>query len=660
MQPFSIVARAAPSVAEILIFGDIGESWDGQSVAAREFVNELTAVKASRLVVRVNSYGGSVADGLAIYNAIRRHPAPVKEVSIEGVAVSVASLIAMAGDTVAMALNSLMMIHAPWISTIGNAAELRDMADVLDRYAEAMVSAYVRKSGRPADEIRALLSDGLDHWFGPDEALAAGFADSITDALPIAASLLSFNRYHPPEKFSTMNPSTAQTQTAPQDAACEAALAADKSRRDEIKMRFKAFMARDGVQEIYDAAIDDPKTTADMAGQKLLAKLAEGVEPLNPRGYALRMSDTPYNDRRDAMFMAGARDALLIRAGVKVSDPAPAAAELRRMSVASMAETCLRLAGRSTEMMSKSQIVAEAFAMRRAYAGHTTSDFPTLLSNSVHKSLMIGYAEAVSTFRAWTDETEIQDFRPTTLTRLSAAPGLLPVLEGGEIREGSFDEETNAPIQLRKFARIFTITREAIVNDDLGAFSTLPQAFGASAARLEADVTYGLLLGNPALEDGLPLFHASRGNVDGTAAPLSVATLGKARAAMRKQRSNGGYVDILPRVLLVPVSLETAAEQLIASIVDPGKNNDTAQPEWIKRLIVVADPRLDADSETAWYLVGEPRQQSGIVRAYLQGEPRPAFEEDIGFEIEGMRIKARLEFAAAVADYRGLFRSVGQ
>jgi ATP-dependent Clp endopeptidase proteolytic subunit ClpP len=177
-----------PRAAEISIYGDIGESWFGETVTARQFVQDLAALDADEITIRINSYGGSVTDGIAIYNAIRRKPGQ-KTVCIDGVAASIASLIAMAGDRVEMADNAMMMIHAPWGIAAGNAAELRDMADVLDKYAQAMASSYVAKSGKSHEEVMALLTDGQDHWYSATEAQSEGFADAVTESLPIAASV---------------------------------------------------------------------------------------------------------------------------------------------------------------------------------------------------------------------------------------------------------------------------------------------------------------------------------------------------------------------------------------------------------------------------------------------------------------------------------------
>src|SRR5690606_38459394 len=119
---------------------------------------------------------------------LRRHPAAVN-VYVDGVAISCASYIAMAGDKIVMAENAQMMIHAPWSFAWGNAVDLREAADVLDRYSKAMAHAYSTKSGKSYEDALALISDGKDHWFLPDEALAEGFADEVGDEVAVAASL---------------------------------------------------------------------------------------------------------------------------------------------------------------------------------------------------------------------------------------------------------------------------------------------------------------------------------------------------------------------------------------------------------------------------------------------------------------------------------------
>lgn len=174
------VRAAGDPDAEVLIYGDIGETWYGESVSAQQVVQQLQGLEATHILVRINSYGGSVTDGIAIYNALRGHGAQITA-RVEGIAASIASLIAMAGDEVEMFSNTLLMVHAPWTIAIGNSAEMRQMADVLDTYAKAMSTSYARKTGESVDQVMQLLTDGTDHWFTAAEAVEKGYADSLAD-----------------------------------------------------------------------------------------------------------------------------------------------------------------------------------------------------------------------------------------------------------------------------------------------------------------------------------------------------------------------------------------------------------------------------------------------------------------------------------------------
>lgn len=182
MKPNTPSISLSPSAAgggeyDLMVHGDIGESMWGESVSAKSVVSQLNKLGSStkQINIRINSFGGSVADGLAIYNALRNSKAK-KIAVIDGVAISAGSLIAMAGDEIHAPKSALMMIHGPWTVAQGNAAEMRKNADVLDKWAEAMTSAYVRKTGKAESEIQSLLKDGQDHWFTAEEALVAGLS----------------------------------------------------------------------------------------------------------------------------------------------------------------------------------------------------------------------------------------------------------------------------------------------------------------------------------------------------------------------------------------------------------------------------------------------------------------------------------------------------
>lgn len=181
---FTIQAKAEDKSAEVFIFDTVGEDmWGG--VSAKSFADELNALDGvNTLNVHINSPGGSVFDGVAIYNLLAKHPAAV-HVHIEGMALSIASIIAMAGDTVTIAENAMFMIHNPWNIVVGDAAELRKTAEMMDTVKGQMITTYQHKSGLD-DE---LLSDMMDAetWLTGDEAVAQGFADEVSAPMAMAA-----------------------------------------------------------------------------------------------------------------------------------------------------------------------------------------------------------------------------------------------------------------------------------------------------------------------------------------------------------------------------------------------------------------------------------------------------------------------------------------
>ncbi|MGH8658502.1 MAG: ClpP-like prohead protease/major capsid protein fusion protein [Gammaproteobacteria bacterium] len=642
------------SEAELLIFGDIGSNWfDDESNSAKEIVEQLNSIDASRITARINSYGGAVADGIAIYNALKRHPAEIV-VSVEGVAVSIASLIVMAGDRVEMYANSLLMVHAPWGVTAGNAAEMREMAEVLDKYASSMASSYASKSGMSKDEVLALLSDGVDHWYSAEEAVEAGFADAVIDgegALPAVASLKRFAPRMPLQIAAQFRgvPMKPNTTSAPSAMPKPALVSEDevhaklRERNETVQMRFKPFLNHGGVQEIYNAVLADPSLSAGQCSERLLAHLGSQASPLagNPR---IEVGD-------DSDYVAVASDAICLRAGIRLKNPLPQAKAMRRVSIAGIAESCLSLNDRNTSHLGHDGLIRAALS---------TSDFPETLRNAAEKSLLVGYTEEASaSHRAWTREGFLNDFKLAYRVAMSEAPGLLTVPEGSEIKHGKFTEKgTN--FKLVTYGRQLQITRESLINDDLDAFTRMPQAFGAAAARKECEVVYSLLTSNPVLGDGIALFHASHSNLM-TAAALSVTSLGAARAAMRKQLGLQALaiLNTPPRYLIVPAALETLAEQLIASLVDPSKSNDTPMPAWVRQLQLVVDARLDAASATAWYLAADPNSADTIEIAHLAGEETVQIETDTDWDTNGFKLKATLDFGAVILDFRGLVLNPG-
>ena len=184
--------------------------------------------------------------------------------------------------------------------------------------------------------------------------------------------------------------------------------------------------------------------------------------------------------------------------------------------------------------------------------------------------------------------------------------------------------------------------------------------YGTAIATLESDVVWAILTANAAMGDGVALFHATHKNLASSGSALSTVSIGEARASMAKQTGidKKTVLNIRPTYLLVPVSLELAAEQLLAQNLTPTKTADVV-PQSIRSLAVIAEPRLDTVSQTGWFLTASPAQIDTLEYAYLEGQQGAYIETRNGFDVDGVEIKCRLDFGAKAIDWRGLYKNPG-
>jgi ATP-dependent Clp endopeptidase proteolytic subunit ClpP len=604
-------------VSELFLYNTI------KSEDAAPFIEGLNAIeKGHPVVLRINSAGGDVFAGMAIYNAL----AKLEDVTIhvDGLAASMATVVAMSGKKVIMSSNALMMVHKPWGSPQGNADDLRDYVEILDKTEAQMIKAYVNKTGLPEKKIREMLAK--ETWLDSDEALKLGFVDEISEPHQMAASidLSIFNAV--PEKITAVSES-------------------NKKRVTEIQNLVSHF--KNLPSDFTASLINDPRISVEAAREKLLTELGKDAAPVGGAPH-IEVSNMEQNQN----FINDARDALLIRGGIGIKDVTTGARDMAKYSIVNIAEQYLRLNGTNTMGFSNDQIIAQAYNIR---ASHSTSDFPNLLENVASKAMRMAYMEEPASHKIWTGETEVRDFKQNSLAQISEAPDLELLPENGEYKHGTIGDSAEK-FSILTYGKMFKISRQALINDDLNAFTRLPQSFGQSASRKEADLVYQVLTSNPALSDGVTLFHADHNNIVAVSSALNLTILGQARALMRKQKGPAGLqpLNVVPRFLIVPAALETVAEQLIASLVDPTKSNDTPNLEFIRNLTLVVDSRLDEDSETKCYLAASPGQIDTITRAYLMGEGRPHIETQQGWEVDGTALKCRMDFAAVPVDFRGL------
>lgn len=351
-------------------------------------------------------------------------------------------------------------------------------------------------------------------------------------------------------------------------------------------------------------------------------------------------------------FRAAAQDAVLMAAGIPVADAAPGAQELRGYSMIEMARESLRRESGSTVNFGDNMELARA-------AINSTSTFPAIMSNLANKSVMVGFNEAETTYQIWAGKGSNRDFKEAARVALSEAGNLELVPEGGQFQQ-DFLGEASARTKVATYGKLFSLTRQAIINDDLGLFSKIATKYGSAAKRLVNKMVYAQLTGNVKMQDNIALFDTKHGNVAGTGEALSVKAIAKAITAMRRQKGITGdaTLNITPKYLVVPPELEMVAYQIVNSTaaVD-GVNSGVVNP-YKGRFVVVADAELtDPD---AWYLVADATQHDTIEVTYLNGVETPRLETRQGFDVDGIEYKVAFDCGVSALDFRGLYKNAGK
>jgi phage major head subunit gpT-like protein len=404
-------------------------------------------------------------------------------------------------------------------------------------------------------------------------------------------------------------------------------------------------------------------TSIDAFRGHLLDHLAkQGGAPTNSN---VRVDVGPGNAEQRAAAITNALQHRANPAGVELTTDGR---NFRGLTLIEIGRDILEANGVNTRGMPRNEIAQQALAVRSG-GMMTTSDFGGILANVANTTLRAGYQAAPQTFRPLVRETSVSDFKAITRAALGEAPALNKVNEHGEFKRGSLGEGKES-YKIATYGKIVAITRQVIVNDDLDAFTRIPQAFGVQAAQLESDLVWAQILANPVMGDGKTLFHADHGNII-TAGAIAVASLSNARTGFAKQTGLDGktVLGLMPSYLIVPVGLQTIAEQLIGQIVAT-KASDVV-PDSLK-LKVIAEGRLDvgisrpeddivvAGNANAWYAAGNLAQADIVELAYLEGNRGVYTETRTGFDIDGIEIKARLDVGAKTMDWRNIAKNVGQ
>jgi hypothetical protein len=337
--------------------------------------------------------------------------------------------------------------------------------------------------------------------------------------------------------------------------------------------------------------------------------------------------------------------------------------QYRGFSMLELGRDLLESSGVNTRGMDRLTL-ATRMLQHRSGGMMTTSDFANLFANVANKRLRNAYEENPGTYQMWARRApNAPDFKNISVVQLSGAPDLLQTNEHGEFKYGSMSDGAES-YKVLTFGRIVALSRQSIINDDLRGFDRLVGAFGGSAARLENRMVYAQLTANANMADGLALFEAgSHKNLgSGAGSALQFSALTAARAAMRVQKGmQGEELNLAPSYLIVPAALEQTAYQLTSSNYVPAKQADVNEFRTGGRtsLEPIIEPVLDGISATNWYLASNSGQVDTVEYCYLDGAEGPVIETDVGFEVDGLSYKCRLDFASKAIDYRGLYKAVG-
>ena len=457
----------------------------------------------------------------------------------------------------------------------------------------------------------------------------------------------------------THRPEGAVAPQAPDaDAIRKAAVEAERQRVDEIE---GACRAAGYPEDLRDKLIKDGTSVSGPGGalrqifewKKANSSSGGGVGHRTPAMIAADETDKFRAAAIDSILLRAPQDEVLKR--VRPEKPADGARDLMGFSLRELARQCLVIArqpigGNPLEMVGRAM---------------TTSDLPNILAAGVNKSLLAGWESAEQTWRMWCGiGAPVNDFKVQSLVRASETSDLDEVPEHGEYKYGKIGD-SKEQVQIATYGKLIAITRQAIINDDLGALTETPAKMGEAASRKVGDLPYAVLTANAAMGDGVALFHSTHSNLM-SGASLGMSALGLAIKAMKLQKDTLALrrLNIRAQYYLAPAALEGDSEVFFLSerfadpntiATDSSLAATRANPYAGGRFTRVYEPRLDDSDANAWYLAGPKGMTVNVF--FLFGQQAPYLEQKAGWTVDGVEFKVRIDAAAKAVDWRGLVKN---
>jgi len=415
-----------------------------------------------------------------------------------------------------------------------------------------------------------------------------------------------------------------------------------------------------GIELALSDAITRGEKPDDMR-KRLFAELAKKSDARGPRGTATGLQVT----RDEQEGVAGAMEVALItrllasRGRESIAyDPKglrdkrfadqhrKQAEQYLGMGLVDLAAACIGYRGRGYLTSADANTIFE-----RAF--HSTSDFPAIFSNALNKSLLSRYELTLPTYRQLAVERPFSDFRPHPQIRAGEFPALQPVPETGELKYGS-SADSGETVSVSPYGVVFSISRQMLVNDDLGAIDNILASAGDSVLIFENNTFFAMFNSNPVLKtDNKPVFDASHANL-GTAAAITVPSISEGRMMLRQMRSlTGLLINVPPRILLTGPVTETAADQILTTITP---NLTTSVNPFSGKLVPVTDSNITGN---AWYMLTEPTRVPNFIYGFLNGSSGPRTRTFEPFGVQGIKISLEHDFGVGAIDFRGVYKNVG-
>jgi hypothetical protein len=434
----------------------------------------------------------------------------------------------------------------------------------------------------------------------------------------------------------------------------------EQGRKAELKRQadIKTLAGNAVPAELVERAIND-QWSVDQAKTEFLAALrtSQMYREL-PTGVAVHTTSQDVSGRtlEAAMLLrAGLQDAAVKGYGEKVAEEAD---RIRDISLVDVCREALALSGKVIAR-GKDEMIRSAFS---------TVTLPQILGNVANKALLAGYNALPATWEKWCRIGSVSDFKTNTRVRMTDVGELQQVGNGGEVQHGSASEEYET-FSIASYAKQFTITRQNIINDDLGVFTAVPQKMGTKANQKVAQLVYAHLLNPGNMADGVALFQSANHKNLNTSSALTDAKLSASILAFRNQvDADGQPISVEPRFLIVPPSLERTARMLVESdllIATALGSTSAAATSGNKNILrgvmeVIVEPRLENSnytgySATTWYVAADPATIDTVEVAFLNGKRTPTVERfDTDINVMGVGFRVFIDCGVKALDYRGL------